>query len=991
MLASVAPPLHSAELQTATSEYRPDFSSGWKEEYTYYDPGHVRHGVYRYWFIDIVGGEWLTEESNYRDGRRHGLQRTWHSPEYSNYSLQSETEWEDDTAYDTRTYSTTGTLTFENIWNAAKSGYQNKQWFDDGKPKYVGSYVVDEFGGQKKDGLHTSYHDNGNKASEEEYLEGKRKGGHKTWYRNGNLQSWENYDDSGQSGTQKYWLEDGRPSSEDDYEKNMFVRGTLHLYGDLRSPARDYDEIVEHVGYGDNDYIKDGLYTVKRRSDGLVLRKEEYLNGQRHGLSETWRETGKKEYRRQYRFDALHGRSESYSVDGELSTVTHYKDGKKHGIFTSYATQAWWTTRSLRLDLWSDWVSRTGNVIWQTTYVEDQAHGPEMYLSDSYGFDTVLQHQGNNSKGFACGTWTATFPDGLVYTSEHGACTPLDDEMDPDPGNTGEVQFVEIKGTVSISGGKAGGAVLVIRNGGGGLLQNLTTDASGSYKTFVPAHDVYKFAAEAMDAIGVSRSIDRNDRQQLVVNLELTAVEKAPDNKPVITGITSSSGEIFLAGVSLMNTYTIKIDWRGKSPATVLYTFDRRTQSIPATSDTATLTLDMGSAFKGSPDPRRSRMRFVAVNADGSESAPFYANPVVLPVPAWTTALGGASFGLLPTAKYPAYALDGIYPDPAVKFSISQDTVPAAAWSLWQAIPWFGRGPMGFKETQFSFGLEAKTDGTGSVMGGFQTGFVIMKKELTGMGSAKGLLEYAPNRGLVWKGAEVGVGLGVSLSEKVDISTVIPLLQSAERWRGVGGYIQRFNNAAEIEGTIAPSAAMVFKVAYDEQKGLSFMEAAPEFGVAVSTVLTGKAGSKVKAKIGGGGSGKVIGKIPGDNWIDKVEFELNFQLVLTVWNFTRQFTEKHTFSFPDTTTQGVPLPRPENVELAGFVPMSVNFAQKANYARFVGNQKSAKQAVNANGVDYTTLVMNGFPESDPVIAELNGKTAIAYVHFDPADPALQGN
>lgn len=631
------------------------------------------------------------------------------------------------------------------------------------------------------------------------------------------------------------------------------------------------------------------------------------------------------------------------------------------------------------------------NVISRTTYVKDMRHGPEFYLSDSYGYDTVLLHQGNNSGDFACGTWTATFLEGHILTSDHGVCSPLDDEPDPDPDDTGMVQFVEIKGTVSISGGKLDGATLVIRNGDGGLLQNISTDSSGSYKTFVPARDVYQFAAEAVDAIGVSKTVNRNDRQQVVVNLDLTAVEKAPDNKPVITSITSSSGEIFLAGVELMNTYTIKIDWRGKSPATVHYSYDRTIQSLPATGDTVTVTLDMGSAFKGSPDPRRSRMRFVAVNGDGSMSAPFYANPVVLPIPTWTTALGGASFGLLPTAKYPAYALDGAYPDPGFEFQISQKTVPAAVWTVWQAIPWLGRGPMGFKETQFGFGLEAKTDGTGSVMGGFQTGFEIMNKELTGMGSAKGLLAYVPNRGLVWQGAEVGVGLGVTLTEEVDIGTVIPLLKSAENWKVVGGAIKRFNDAAKIEGTVAPSAALVFKVAYDEQKGLSFMEAAPEFGVAVSTVLTGEAGSKVKATIGGGGAGKVIGKIPGDNWIDKVEFELNFQLGLTIWNFTRQFTEKHTFSYPDTSTQGTLVPRPEGVELAGFVPMSVNFAQKAGYASFVANKKSAKQAVNANGVADTTLVMNGFPESDPVIAERNGKIAIAYVHFDSSDTALQGN
>lgn len=59
LLATPIPSLHSVELKTATSEYRPDFGTGWKEEYTYYDPGHVRHGLYRYWVIDGLGFEFF--------------------------------------------------------------------------------------------------------------------------------------------------------------------------------------------------------------------------------------------------------------------------------------------------------------------------------------------------------------------------------------------------------------------------------------------------------------------------------------------------------------------------------------------------------------------------------------------------------------------------------------------------------------------------------------------------------------------------------------------------------------------------------------------------------------------------------------------------------------------------------------------------------------------------------------------------------------------
>ena len=68
-------------------------------------------------------------------------------------------------------------------------------------------------------------------------------------------------------------------------------------------------------------------------ANGLLLRREEYINGFRHGLCETYAKTGQLLTSTQYKFGQRNGLHTEYTKNGRFLFKATYKQGRYHGPF----------------------------------------------------------------------------------------------------------------------------------------------------------------------------------------------------------------------------------------------------------------------------------------------------------------------------------------------------------------------------------------------------------------------------------------------------------------------------------------------------------------------------------------------------------------------------------------------------------------------------------------------------------------------------------
>ncbi len=67
--------------------------------------------------------------------------------------------------------------------------------------------------------------------------------------------------------------------------------------------------------------------------NGLLSRREEYINGFRHGLCETYAKTGQLLTSTQYKFGQRNGLHTEYTENGRFLFKATYKQGRYHGLF----------------------------------------------------------------------------------------------------------------------------------------------------------------------------------------------------------------------------------------------------------------------------------------------------------------------------------------------------------------------------------------------------------------------------------------------------------------------------------------------------------------------------------------------------------------------------------------------------------------------------------------------------------------------------------
>ncbi len=111
-------------------------------------------------------------------------------------------------------------------------------------------------------------------------------------------------------------------------------------------------------------------------------------------------------------------------------------------------------------------------------------------------------------------------------------------------------------------------------------------------------------------------------------------LQTASGSLPVVTALKPKYEGIFLSGASLMNDYTASVNWNGRTASRVEFYVNGALSKTVSTSGTeATAALDMALGFSGSLTLGANKVKVVAVDSLGAESAPFEQPVTIIPMP----------------------------------------------------------------------------------------------------------------------------------------------------------------------------------------------------------------------------------------------------------------------------------------------------------------------------------------------------------------------
>ncbi len=695
-------------------------------------------------------------------------------------------------------------------------------------------------------------------------------------------------------------------------------------------------------------------------SDGTKASEGAYSAGLEIGIHREWYFDGQIERQIGYSNGIYQGTWTEWYEDGQMKFQGEYRNGKEEGIHR----------------YWYD----TGYISYETSHKEGVSHG---LWTKWYNYGNQMEWQESFSNGIECGTFRMWSSYGeLLYEVPTGiSCSAYEVKEDPYPDP--EVVPKELRGYVRdwTTGTPLKGASLQAGD------YQTTTDAEGFYRLELGETDVYTVTCSNEGYYSRTSTFDLTGYDYKTVNCKLKPVLDV--SIPAITDVTSKYGNTFLSGLTVMNEYTVSVDWRGE-PGTVKFELNGTVYQSPGTATGATRTFNMGTDFIAGTGARTNMLKITAYNAAGGESIPAVLRPLVVPIPGWATDLG--SFGKIkPDKGLLVYTLDASWPSEPIKIQIDEETLGSTLWTAWNLVPIVGGRVFGIPPTQTILAVEAKTDGSGSVLLGGSTGFKAAGQEITGKIGGKGNLEYKIGEGFAWKGASLVLGTEGTIKKEVGPVTLIPALEKTVSLPVIGRPLKWFNEKAKIEGTVKIGGELDLQVISETGK-LGFHKTegtlTDEVGVGLSCGV-----SKLKTEVSGGGTAKITWQFPADpGYLKQLESEIKAKISITTWLFTKDFEASQPFSYPESASASSLLKSPESatLDLSDFKPVSRDFLNSASYSRFLPESGRAPmsvetQALIAEGI----LVQNVYPYSEPVIAEHDGKLGIAYVYFDPADTTLQ--
>lgn len=745
-----------------------------------------------------------------------------------------------------------------------------------------------------------------------------------------------------------------------------------------------------------------------------------YSHGKQHGLEEAWYADSytygrSKHWEKEYQDGLLHGVSrEWYQSTNSLESYTTYRYGKLHGPAVGYSSANLYDTRTFEANYQDGllhghckrWVVLYVNRYWTRYQIEegDYAYGKKQGLwktwctSDSDPSNKSNPNdQGNYSSDVKCGTWAKFYcPNWITpptYTNTNVVCqaalppgtgTPL-----PPGGNK-----YEIRGHVTDRNTNLPLAGVTVQAGA----PSTTTDAEGFYSLVLDSSGTYTLnAVKTPGYYDFSRDVSLTNAQYLNVAIAMKPVETG--GKPVITNVDAKGGTFFIEGFTANNEYAVSINWNGGQPGVVRFEVNGTPYEGTLTSIGASHTFEMGTAFQGSFSPTGNTLKISAVNAAGIESRPETLYPIVIPLPGWSVQMG-EEFEIKQDGNHLVYTLETTWPEEPVNIHIDREHLGDFLWTAWGLVPYIGGRNFGIPNTQVFLDIEAKTDGTGSIAAGGQSGFEAAGGEITIKLGVKGNLKYEPNVGLEWKETSLILGLEGKIERVVGPVTLIPALEGAVNLPVIGRAIGWFNEKANITGGITANAETALEI-MSATGEISFNKADVETGVELSLGMDVEVIDGLGAGVSGGGSGKLFWQVPAaPDYFKKLETELAGSITLNFLGFDWSADYTFPYTYPEETAPGsirralsTPTLRPVSRDFLNYGPYNVLVPPQG-----VQVGTGTRRAMDTGGAGANTqdrLVQNIFPHSEPAIAVKNtssgsfGAIAFAYVYLDPEKPVHQ--
>ncbi len=749
-------------------------------------------------------------------------------------------------------------------------------------------------------------------------------------------------------------------------------------------------------------YLQTDPYTMNQVS---VI--ERYSHGKKHGLEEAWYQgnfqyTIQKHWEREYQDGQLNGLNrEWYQDSGYVSLEETYRNGKLHGPARAYHYENYPYNQTLEANYQDGqlhghckrWVLLKVGGYWTRYQMEEgdyaygkkQGHWKTWCTDDPYSYNkSNPKNEGDYGNGTQCGRWATyncnnwlTAP---TYTYKAACQSALPPGVSsPFPGGN----KYEIRGHVMDRDTNLPLAGVTVQAEAG----SCTSDANGFYSLVLENGGAYTLNAVKEGYYDFSRSVSLSDAQYLDVAIAMKPLEEG--GKPVITNVDAGSGAFFIEGFETLNEYAVSVNWNGGSPGTVRFEVNGAAIEETADKTGARHVFDMGADFTGNLSSTGNELKITAVNAAGIASNPEILNPIVIPLPAWSVKLG-EGFTIKQDGKHLVYKLDTEWPEEPITIIVSEGYLGSTLWTLWGLVPYIGGRNFGIPDTQAFMALEARTDGTGSIAAGGQSGFEAAGGEIGIKLGAKGNLQYVPNVGLEWKETSLILGLEGKIEKEVGPVTLIPALEGAVNLPVVGRAVGWFNEKAKIKGSITAGA----------ETALEIMSATGEIGFNRADVETGvelKLGMEVDlidgldAEVEGGGSGKLFWQVPASpDYFKKLETELAGSATLKFLGFEWTAEYTYPYTYPE---EAEPQAMRRTFSSPAFRPLSRAFLDYAPYnvpapvpVPVQQGQRLPMDTGVAGANTETKIVQNVFPYSEPAIAEHNGYAAIAYVYLDPSKP-----
>ena len=408
---------------------------------TWHENGNIASkGIYKHDLLEGKSQKWhdngqKSSEGNYTNDVKAGIHITWHGNGvkgsellYTQGKLEGNVKrWnENNSIVEDSTYvdgvrskavewkysSNEQMISKANFINNAKEGVQTT-WHDNGIKSTSGNYTNNQ-----KNGVYTTWFDNKTKATEGKYTAGSKEDVHTVWHKNGKKRSEENFTKNKYSGLSIYWSDKGLKIKELEKAGSITTRHTpfvdgkkhgietlkyadgtrkgafIYKQGQNIDVSYWYDEdgdLSRQKNYQKAILLSDVSYSKGARNgktkmyyaSGQLEREVDYVNNEKSGKETYYYNNGTKELEANYKDAVLDGTFINYYKSGKVHKSTAYKDGTEHG-----QKQVFYKNGVLHNELTFKDGEKDGRVVW---YYENGALDQAIHYDNGARNDDKLE------------------------------------------------------------------------------------------------------------------------------------------------------------------------------------------------------------------------------------------------------------------------------------------------------------------------------------------------------------------------------------------------------------------------------------------------------------------------------------------------------------------------------------------------------------------------------------------------------------------------